>query len=377
MLGSVKTANLGIKQRLADKLLSSMRYLSADGQMFNFTAQGLIADPAAAATKSWVLVLSRQAYQEQTESFAIASASALTKVLKQRAAGKLQYHFISPLRDGQRRVLTIEPHEGLAKHCQQAYLVLPCSLLVAHKAQPGLTQVITPDGGFFTLKHPSQHWQSLSASALVPDCQSALQIMGGAADCQINQISGAGLVNYLQKALFSLPAAFWLAALQPGQRQGALRWRPILLSAAVIFASYLALSTGYLYYQLHQQQLVLQRVEGDIGRLLDLRQAVEQKQAVFSQLAEQNPPGDAAKALWSIVALLQQSDTVLTSMQSDMSVATLQGNAASAVEVLSALLAQPFIADAQFIAPVRRGPGGREVFTISVNLETGGGDAAE
>ncbi|MEE2001512.1 hypothetical protein QWY20_08605 [Alkalimonas sp. MEB108] len=347
-------------------LQSQLQYLARDGQRYSWQ-QGQL-QPVQRPVGS-VLVLSRHGYDEQHESFQIASRSALKKILQQRDQGRLCYHLIGDLHQGQRRVISFTPKAELADSCRQARLVLPISLLVFASRQPGLHSLAMPDGHFYQFNQTNHEFSSLPANALVATEERALQLLGGHSAVPKYLWAGPGLARLWQFVL-RLPASSWLDCSNSRAGNQSLRaWLPFAGLSAVLALMYLYGSTALLSQQLESRQQQLNRLNTEVASVLDARSSLQQAEALVQALSRYQQDNLSGEGLWTLVALAQLNNVNLTLVEGDSEALRLQGHAASATDWLQLLLSTEEVQSADFFAPVRRDTQGREQFSIVLELK--------
>ncbi|MCC5824610.1 hypothetical protein [Alkalimonas sp.] len=348
-------------------LQRKLQYLARDGRRYGWLQGQLqpVQQPVAP-----VLVLSRHGYDEQHESFQIASRSALKKILQQREQGRLCYHLIGELHNGQRRVISITPKAELADSCRQARLVLPISLLVFASRQLGLHTLAMPDGHFYQLNQNDREFNSLPASALVATEERALQLLGGHSAVARQHWAGPELARLWQFAL-KLPASSWLdCSNSRSDNPSARSWLPFAGLSAAVALLYLYGSSAVLSQQLDSRQQQLNRLNAEVAGVLDARSSLQQADELLLALSRYQQDHLAGTGLWTIIALAQLHNVSLTLVEGDSDALRLQGNAPSATDWLQLLLSSEVVQSADFTAPVRRDTQSREQFTIVVELKT-------
>lgn len=355
--------------KLKQRLLSMVYYLTADQSVLQLTEQGW--QQRQSFSRLPVLVLSRGCYQEKWQSFAIRSASELRKVLKQSEQGKLSFHFISKLEQGQRKVLTIIPYAEFWPLCQKASFVLPASVLIAATCEPGLHQLQGPDKSWFLLKYPNGDWQSALATPVMKQADSALLLLGGHPETQCFSWSEAQLPLLLQQGLRKLKAEHWFSGWNGLQSAGkSLPWQLLLTSGTALAACYLLASSAYLVLTSEYRQHLLQQGGDEMTQLLSERQQLQQQQQLVAALKQQLTEPSARQQLWELVATLQFNEIEVQRLQWFGQDLQLTAEADDATKALQKILDLPFVASAQFSTPVRKAQK-REVFTAVVELQPG------
>lgn len=354
-------------------------YRSWRTRLDSFLADKVVYLPATPAapeqslvSEAAVLLLSRGCYRESIVSYPIAAVSELRKVLQQQAEPG-QYHFIGDLQDGSRKVLTVAVFPQYLAHCQAARLVLPISLLVASSAQSGhgagFVEAVTADCRFYLQTTADGLWQSVAENQLIDSAARARLALGVPADTQV-QLCQLAPREQLSATLSQIPLRFWRSCLQQkASAASTFDMRPLLYGAAVLLVTYLALSSFYLSNTLQQRQQQFASLLTETERMNIARQQLEQDEALLSYLAAQQTKPGLQISFWSVLAGWQLSKVQLSSIETDFNQVTLQGEAASATEVLQQLLDSPYVKDASFTSSVRRDAQGREAFTLALTLQ--------
>lgn len=365
MVNSAKSLVGAVKARLGAWLSAKVYYLDANSTYYSWRQQQL---QPVSPVKAPILVLSRFNYDEKTESFAINSASALRKILKQQQNSPLSYHFIGNLVDGQRKVITITPKSAVLQHCLQARLVLPISLLVQASQQQGMHKVSLPDGCFYQLNRVAMQSVSLPQSALISTSEQALQILGGHVASPCYSWSTSDFLVLCQKA-FKLPLSYWQVALtaRPAHFNIA-TWWPFVTLAGLVASCYLLLASYLLNHQIMTSQRQLTELNNAITPVLETRNVLQRAQAqaaTIHSLIQVTVPGDA---FWEVFALAQLNNVQIIHFEADVNQLHLRGTAPNALNWLQLLLTQPQVQTADFNAPVRRTNNNQDQFDISMRF---------
>jgi hypothetical protein len=326
--------------------------------------------PASINNRRLIGVLCRETYKETFEQFPIASVSELKKVLQQRDAGKLAYHFIYPLKQGKRDVLTILPTKDVHQYVEQCQLIFPISLLVAAELENEIAAVETPEGVHFVLKKPTGDWSSVTSGILPSSVEQALLMLGGHQETKKRQIRIPELTKILTDGLRHIPLNFWGSGFYKKTRQP-VNWQAYAVSAITVLIVYSLVSLSYINYQLSARTASYQAFGEGLEQVLQQRQQQQDALALLQQINSQQSPVGGSQVVWSLFAQAEQSGVTLTSVQTAFASATLQGYCESATEFLQLLLQQPYVGDASFSAPVRRDSNNREQFSIAVTLLPG------
>ncbi len=143
-------------------------------------------------------------------------------------------------------------------------------------------------------------------------------------------------------------------------------WRAARLGLAA------ALALGCLLVPLISQERRLRANEHRLEMLLPAQRQIAALQAQIAgqsavqSLLSQAPPGVAQRLALLSAALPDGTWLTDLSMRGDQ--ATLDGQSSDAARLILALTAMPGLRDAGFIAPVTRGPGGLDVFSIQLSF---------
>jgi hypothetical protein len=339
--------------KLKQRLLSMVYYLTAEQSVLQLNAGGW--QQSSDFSRLPVLLLSRACYQEKRQSFAIRSASELRKVLKQSEQGKLSFHFISGLDQGQRKVLTISPYPEFWSICQKASLVLPASLVLANTAEAGLHYIESPDKPLFLLKHPSGEWQSALATPVMKQADSALLLLGGHPQTPCYSWSQTQLTALLRQGLPKLSPQDWFAGwngLQSTQKK--LPWPLLISSTLVLSFCYLLVGSAYLELTSLYRQYKLEQGGGQMSQLLQERQQLQQQQQLISVLKQQLHQPANTQLIWELVSALQLNGVEVVRLQWAGQELQLIAEADDATKALQIILDQPFVLSAQFSSPVRK-----------------------
>lgn len=316
-----------------------------------------------------LIILSRACYRESVASYPIAATTELKKILKQQHQEPGCYHFIGNLQDGIRQVLTISVFAQYSALCQQAFFVVPASLLANYATTGRFKQVTANDCQFFMQPQPDGLWQSVLQSQLIANVDRAKLALGVPADAALETYT-LPAPKQLAASLVKIPLRFWAScAVKQQALLPQLNFKPLLLASAIIGAAYLALSSLYLHFTLNSRQQAFTHLLSETQAISTDRRQLEQDVALLTFLAEQRSNPLPVLAFWSVYASWQLQDVQLVSVRSDFNDITVQGEAASATTVLQQTLDLPYVADARFTAPVRRGQRGREQFTLVLTLQ--------
>lgn len=353
-------------EKVKQRLLSMVYYAAADQSLLQLNEQGW--RPTETSSRIPVLVLSRACYQEKLQSFAIRSASELRKVLKQSEQGKLSFHFISKLEQGQRRVLTIMPYPEYWPLCQKATLVLPASVVLASGIEPGLHQLQSPDKQLFILKYPGGDWHSALATPVMKQPQSALLLLGGHPETQCYSWTEQQLPELIRQGLFKLLPEYWLSGWNGFQSSASrLPWQMLVSSCAAVSIVYLLCSTVYLEATSYYRQHKLQQGGEEMTELLSERQQLQQKQQLTIALQQQLSDVYSTQQVWDLISVLQLNDIDVQRLQWFGEEVQLTAEAENATQALQMILDQPFVSSAQFISPVRKAQR-KEMLTAAIEF---------
>lgn len=345
------------------KLGIKLLYLTKDGQILSFSSQ---LKTSVANANSSILVLSRFAYDEQQKVFPIVSKSDLNKVLKSQYPGA-HFFYISNVENNQRRVSIITVNNNLLALCQQAKMVIPISTLIACQPENPFKTLRFPDGEYFQLTRSPFDYQAVLANSLVKNASQARNLLGA----HLNISDYVLKVNSEKQAyrlLFSMPLAFWLSSLNQKRGNSFSGLMPFAALSVSLLACYLLVLNVYMPNQLQAKQQQLSQLNHALGPLLDIRNRIQAVDDVNIKLADSKSQS-APLAFWELLALAEMHNVQLTSVEASFDIFTLTGTVASATTWLQALLDEPMILTADFIAPVRRVQNGQEQFTISITLK--------
>lgn len=348
--------------RLKTRFIS---YLST--KVFYLTAQAIVQN-AELLAKAKVIILSRSCYRESTSSYPIASIAELKKILKQQNHDEATFHFIGELKEGTRSVISVTVFPQYLAYCKQAWAVVPASLLVNYAAAAPFVQVKATDNQFFIQQSADGLWHSVLQSQLIDTAERAKLALGVASD----SLTSDYMFNepeQLAASLLKIPARFWSSCILKHQsRRARFNPKPLVLAIAVFGTLYLSATSLYLDLTIDNRQQAFNKLLVETEVISTGRRQLEQEQALLTFLAQQQSDPALALAFWSVYASWQLQDIRLVSVRSDFNEVRLQGEAASATTVLQQTLDLPYVADASFVSPVRRGAQGREVFTLVLTL---------
>ncbi|PTB85130.1 hypothetical protein C9928_04090 [Pseudidiomarina aestuarii] len=318
-----------------------------------------------------ILVVSRKAYEERRETFSIRSERELQRVLRLRDAEQTVQHYIGPLQNGQRQVLTIRWHASVRPAVQAAWVAFPESLLIAAGVETGLVDVQGPSQHYFVLKQSPTSWQSLPASPLVATPERALLALGGVSTTAVSHISGETwrlmLLQGLQKVGFTAWQQSWRGG-AGASNNSQFPWRPALLGIGCIAVLYGVLSTAYLVIATETAQRQLAAIGPDLDAALNAQATINQAQQQLQGLAQHQSNQVAVDQFWQTIADSQAFNAQVNSAISDFRSVTLAAEGTGATQVLTQWLQRDYVAAADFTAPVRSQPNGLERFTIEIQL---------
>lgn len=333
--------------------------------------QGSSATPSVAPKRRVpCLVLGRGLYQEAWQSYNIRSASALKKILQQKAQPQ-QLQFIGPWQDNQRRVLTLTLNADAMPLRDKAYVLLPESLVLGAALPRGLYQINDAGQNYFFYQQEKQ-WQTLLQSKLVNDANKARLALGCSSEMSLKELTPAQLQALIPKGVSKLGLAYWQQGWQgntaaTGSKQP-LPWPQLMATVAIIGASYLALSSGYL---LVKQQLLssqLESIQPQVSELLQQQSRLQQARSNLAQLNDQLNDGAYVNQFWQLIAQASENGTTISYVTSDAARITIGGESPDALALLKRLHALPQVEAAEFAAPVRDNRG-VQAFRIDVILK--------
>ncbi|CAM5217435.1 hypothetical protein [Alishewanella longhuensis] len=357
------TLGLGLLRFALKYIHKYVQYLAKDGTRYVWQQDRFVITTGKVAP---IMLLSRAAYDEQFEHFAIASKKAVKQVLKQRGQNALQLCLIMPKQQGQRKVAIVTPKANVMALCKQAKCVLPISWLLAADNQTALTQLAMPDGQLYQL-NSHQGYASLPANPLIANSTQALTLLGGHTSVVTRHWQAAEHA-LLWPLLFKLPVRFWQAGFVGQHSTLNKAFLPYAALCALLAVGYVFTASYLVNYQLETRQQQLARLSAELGPVLAARNTLLQLTELQQALAASQQQAVPSAAFWSIIAMAQLNAINLSQAEASELNLTLQGNAPSATGWLQQLLNLPFVSNADFAAPVRRTQNGREQFTITLQL---------
>lgn len=360
---------------LSKKRLAGLAWrLDANGHWHSLTS-GQPKPVAPAVKKSYFLaLLARDSYQEAWHSYTIRSARALKKVLElKRKPNELFY--IGAWQQGKREVLSIRVDDKLSPELQKARLVFPETLVLGSGLSEGLFHVQTHRQAYYLHKKADGSWQTLLQSKLINSTAKAKLALGCPEDAAEHSLNEPQLREALAANLTQLPSHFWTQGWQPLHAQGenAFPWQKLGIGIGVIAASYLLLSSLYLYGVGMWSQQRLEEVSPQVVDVLTQQEQLQRAQQQISKLNANLMTAELLNQYWTVIATLSQAKATLDYSTYNGEVLTLGGQSRDALSLLRQLYALPEVSSAEFATPLRSGRGG-QTFRIDITLTQTGGE---
>lgn len=317
-----------------------------------------------------VAVLGREHYDERRRTYPVASWRDLRRVLRQEpgiAPGTLS--IIGPFVEDQREVVFYEPHPGVLERLGRALWVLPESLVLARLLPQDAVANVERDGFRYFLA-PDGRSQPVAGAILSPELF-LLAVGMDSATRIFDWVPSSPVVNPL-RALPRVPLRAWIAGFRgPEAAAEQLPWRALGTLVSAVLVIYLAMASAYLSLTTRAREHALEALGGEVTALLKQQRQVErmsaEKAAIAALLRDRHP----AHEPWRIAAVVWGHGARIARLTFVDGVLTVTGNAPAATDVLAALAATPGVAEAKFVAPVRREQADREEFAISVRIAGG------
>ncbi|MFC0445722.1 hypothetical protein ACFOD1_02580 [Pseudidiomarina halophila] len=336
--------------RLSAQLTQGLWRVAADFSWY----QGTSSEPVAAPTKRVpVVVLARQLYQEQWQTFAIRSQRELKKIVQLRDDGDASVmHFIGAEHDGQRQVLTVRLTERGLAAAAQGYVVLPETLVLNAALDNGFYQIGADSRVYFMLCDDKQ-WKSALQSPLLKTAETAKLALGAAAEQTPKTITLAQLQALLPQGVKRLGYRMWQQGWQRVSTTRAFPWRQTLIASTAVVALYAAISTLYLFGERWWLERQLAAIDDDVAVVLQQQTAMQDARQNIEALEKYQTNWQAVNQFWQVYRLIEEQQLQLNFLRGDFQTFMLSGVADGALPFLQKLNASPAVAEADFDAPVR------------------------
>lgn len=350
-------------QRAAEQLSRLIWRVTAAGDWYQGTQ---VQTKPAPAKRVPVVVLARELYREQWQTFAIRSQRELAKILRLRDDSPEVMHFISAERDGQRQVLTLRLTQAGQTFATKGHVVLPESLVLSRALEQGFFHVRGTTHDYY-LKNEHTEWRSALKSALLRDSATAKLALGVASEQAVQELSADEVQTLLPEGIRKLGFQQLQQGWRAQQRESAFPWRQTLLASAAVVVAYGVLSTGYLALERWLTEQQLAGIESEVTVLLDEQAAMRRAQQTITELQTYQTNWQAVNEFWQTYHLVEEKNVELSFLRGDFQAFVLSGTADGALAFLQDLHNSPAIDSADFDAPVRA-VGNKQRFIITFDL---------
>lgn len=319
---------------------------------------------------------SRVACTASWQSYNIRSQRALHKVLKQKyAKSETVQFYIGPWQNNQRKVLLIELTPTAQAFREQAYTLLPESLVLSAALPNGLYEVSDGDHHYF-LYQLEQQWQTLLRSGLVNNLEKARLALGCSAEKPASQITGEQLASLTPRGVSKLGLNYFQQGLQQRQSHGdgGVPWQKLGVTLASIGAIYLLISSAYLVIQSGMIANQLEAVTPKVAVLLDQQQQLQQAQQQLNELSGQFVNDQRVNGFWQVFIAAQGEGNRITYLQANDNILAIGGEISEALPLLRKLHDLPEVASAEFASSLRNTRNGQQYRIDMVLNEEGVGN---
>jgi hypothetical protein len=313
-----------------------------------------------------LVVVGREHYVERRRSYPVTDWRDLSRVLALELASTPDtLAHIGPTVEDRRDVTFYDFQPGALARAGRTAWVLPESLLVARSMRPGQIATVERAGFRYLVAATGE---SAPARGAIASAEMFANAIGEPSGEFVGPWNEAALRDRMRASLRTLPSGAWLRFLRLTLRpEWPIAWRPLLLAGGVAVLGYFLLVSAYLQGTLQLRERQLDALGPEISTLLKTQTEVEkltaERQAVAKLLAGREP----TQEIWRLAGVAWGKGAQIAQVRFTDGKVAIQGNAATATDVLAALAAQPGVKDARFTAPVRR-EGAREEFVISLVL---------
>ncbi|WP_031571207.1 PilN domain-containing protein [Rheinheimera texasensis] len=326
-----------------------------------------------------VVILPRYSYRELHKDYPIEQQRELKKVLavEYESTPFIRHVFAEPAH-GKTPVSSYLPDQSVITALPHNAVLLPETYLLGLALLPGQAAEVQIAGRApFFIANILGQISSLQRSALCADIAAFLLYVGLPDDAEVLHIEAEQYSRLLQKGFHCLQVTDFFNFWQSGLKQtAAFNWRPPALAAAVTVASYAALSSAWLMYQVSASQAQAESLGAELNEVLAIQQDINRMAAVSSQLQQSFQANASSAQLWSVVLDMQANGDSLQAVSMKGAKLELRGTSDKATDTLQRLVASPLLSNAQFNSPVTK-QRKQEAFAIAAQVKLEAADAAK
>lgn len=317
------------------------------------------------------VVLARELYSEQWQSFAIRSKRELQKVLRLRDHDNSVMHFIGDEHEGRRSVLTVTLSQAALVYAQKAYIVLPETLVLNAALDDGVYFVQAAKQNYYLHRNQRQ-WQSVPTSPLIKDEATAKLALGVSASRNVATLKQNDVQSMLPEGVLKLGLSYWQQGWRKVESDKPFAWQQALTLSAGVIVLYGLISTAYLSVDRWWTEQQLAEIEPAVSDVLADQNAVNQARATIEELQRFQTNWRAVNNFWQVYRVTEEQNVELRFLRGDFRELTLSGLAENALPFMQDLNASGAVATSDFASPVRAN-GGQQSFIIEMTLANQGG----
>ena len=346
-------------------ICSSVSYFDGQHNRFIANDQNRLELSASEAVEqsSLVTIISRKYYSEKVNKYPIDDKAELTKLLKLEFQDQPKTFFhIMQIQDGNALVNVWQ----FSEQCPESLVCIPESLLVGLLLSPQSTAEIQCQPALYIASSNNTVHSSL-ASPIINSINKFAMSVGVAQQADAIQIKPSDLASVLACGLKKLNLNQVMSLVEKPNNDKLLNiLKKLLIPFSVVFASYMAIASGYLVYQEADLKKQLASHNESVDSALNVQQNVDQQLQQFTAIADLLEGKQATSALWLVVH--DFFDKVkFTNIRMVNGRTVLRGSTTKATLLLEQLSKIPYLEDAKFDYPTRSRKD-IDVFVISFNL---------
>jgi hypothetical protein len=314
--------------------------------------------------KPWVVIVSRDYYQESLENLAVTDQRELKAVLKLNNNNEdfNSVYLVNTITDNQ----SYFNRWKFPKNLISAMVMLPEGLLLA-KSESANTPIVVEDeeqeSRVFVVAS-SNGLSSTKPTAVINSISRFCQSCGVSQQTPSTVISNKQLPTAFLNGLSNLSIKYWAGFWQaPYQSFNFTNIKSSLVMAMACVVLYLSASSGYLYWQQTQLEQQLQQGKSEVSEALDIQDKRNELKLQVEGLSQVVVDFKSKTVIWAILLPLFE-EAKFDNIRYQDGRFILRGSAPKATVLLSKLVEKNGVTDAQFDLPVTSNRA-RESFTIS------------
>jgi len=366
-------SGMGLKQ-LIKALLQRLPIGYYNGNLYKLNLKSQEMSSAVVATenfKPWILIVSREYYQESVDKLPIVEQKEIKQILQLRCADVLgdNVYTINTVTENQTFYNLWKFNQSLPV----SWFRLPESLLVAKFLGEDVAGVLESQDKQTRLYVGSSRQGIYSAkpTSMLNSLSRFCQSCGLVEQTSSPTITTSQFYAVLVEGLLGLTSKNWLTFSRSPKNK--LNYQSIkipLWCAAGCVVVYLTVGSGYIVWQKYklEQQLLGSKVE--LTNALDVQDTMVSLQQQISSLSSFASALQSKMPIWQILLPLY-AEAQFTNISLDNGRFILRGTAARASELLAKLAVMPGVSEAQFDLPVSKSSN-QESFTISFRIQAEG-----